>query len=401
MSIQVINRLQTNRNNSINRIENINKELEPIIRDLDSSYNIYINYGIKRDELLENIKYNNDQINALRNTKVLLKIKIDNEPINASTQINKEREIMNNELERIKEKEEEFNDKWVNIVNNAISSRDELQSIEKLLVDELAEISQSISDVLSDKKIVRRQNKSILIDNIRIKNEYNDNVDKINKRINELNNLIDRNTTRLDIVSGEMINTDANAKICIQAKKQLLSMNNQLNIIKSIYNNKILDNSNNFKSDKFNECNIKYSELLGLKLVKDAELTQTRVNMTDCDNIISGNTDELRGQYDEFARQNLVANNRMSIMTTRIMNERDKNISQYSNDLNSCDVKINEYICQNNALDGEISQLDTKFKSISTIVKKRTLLENERDKLTKYVEDLTTQLNLYGVSLPN
>lgn len=401
MSIQVINRLQTNRNNSILRIENINKELEPIIRDLDSSYNIYLNYGIKRDELLENIKYNNDQINALRNTKVLLKIKIDNEPINASEQINKEREILANELERIKEKEEEFNDNWVSIVNNAISSRDELQSIESLLVNELEEISQSISDVLNDKKIVRRQNKSILIDNIRVKNEYNDNVDKINKRINELNDLIDRNTTRLDVVTGEMINTDANAKICIQAKKQLLSMNNQLNIIKSIYNNKLSDNNNNFKNDKFNECNIKYGELLGLKCVKEAELSQTRVNMTDCDNIISGNTDELRCQYDEFARQNLAANNRMSIMITRIMNERDKNIAQYSKDLNYCDVQINDYVGQNNALDGEISQLDTKFKSISSIVKKRTLLENERDKLSKYIQDLTTQLKLYGISLPD
>ena len=401
MSQQVINRLQTNRLNSINRLENINKELEPIIKDLNSNYNIYLNYGIKRDELLEAINYYNKQINDLRNSKVLLKIKIDNEPKNASTQINKERDILANELERIKEKEEEFNDRWVKIVDNAINDKYKLKIDESNLVDELSDIVLSVSNILDDKKNVRRQNRCILIDNIRVKKEYNDNIDKLNKKICELTDMIDSNTPILDNVTWEMKNVDGNPKIRAQAKKQLQSIKNQLDIEKSKYMLILANNNNNFKSDKFNECNMKYSELLALKSVKEAELAQIRANMTDCDNIISGNTDDLREQYAEFAKQNLAANNRMSIMLSRIINERNENINKYNEEMMSCENKICEYVGQIDATQGEISQLDTKYKSIGEQVRRRTQLEDEREKLQKYIQDLTAQLNIYGISLAN
>ena len=401
MSQQVINRLQTNRLNSINRLENINKELEPIIKDLNSNYNIYLNYGIKRDELLEAINYYNKQINDLRNSKVLLKIKIDNEPKNASTQINKERDILANELERIKEKEEEFNDRWVKIVDNAINDKYKLKIDESNLVDELSDIVLSVSNILDDKKNVRRQNRCILIDNIRVKKEYNDNIDKLNKKICELTDMIDSNTPILDNVTGEMKNVDGNPKIRAQAKKQLQSIKNQLDIEKSKYMLILANNNNNFKSDKFNECNMKYSELLALKSVKEAELAQIRANMTDCDNIISGNTDDLREQYAEFAKQNLAANNRMSIMLSRIINERNENINKYNEEMMSCENKICEYVGQIDATQGEISELDTKYKSIGEQVRRRTQLEDEREKLQKYIQDLTAQLNIYGISLAN
>ena len=401
MSQQVINRLQTNRTNSISRVENINKELEPIIKDLEGNYNIYLNYGIKRDELQAAITYYYEQINSIRDSKVLFKIKLDNEPINASNNIAKEREILANELERIKEKEEEFNDNWVKVVDDAIIRREELRETESSLIDEIADIALSTSEILNDKKNIRRQNKSILIDNIRIKSEYNENMNKINNRICELNELIERNTTSLDVVTGEMVNTDANPKVCMHAKKQLISMNNQANIARSRLSEAIADNNNSFKSDKFNECNAKYADLLNLKSVKEAELARIRGDMTECDNIISGNTDALKLQYAEFAKQNLAANNRMSIMTSRLISERDNNISKYSRELVECDNRIREFNGQIADTQGEILRLDTNYKGIADLVKRRTTLESEHAKLTKYIQDLTNQLNIYGVSLPN
>ena len=194
---------------------------------------------------------------------------------------------------------------------------------------------------------------------------------------------------------------DGNPKIRAQAKKQLQSIKNQLDIEKSKYMLILANNNNNFKSDKFNECNMKYSELLALKSVKEAELAQIRANMTDCDNIISGNTDDLREQYAEFAKQNLAANNRMSIMLSRIINERNENINKYNEEMMSCENKICEYVGQIDATQGEISQLDTKYKSIGEQVRRRTQLEDEREKLQKYIQDLTAQLNIYGISLAN
>jgi hypothetical protein len=66
-----------------------------------------------------------------------------------------------------------------------------------------------------------------------------------------------------------------------------------------------------------------------------------------------------------------------------------------------CDNRIREFNGQIADTQGEILRLDTNYKGIADLVKRRTTLESELAKLTKYIQDLTNQLNIYGVSLPN
>jgi hypothetical protein len=390
------NRLVENHKNAVDRKNALLALLEPINNELDKNYNKYLNYGIKRDEYNSQIEEYNNMITEIQRMKVQTKTKLDKEPKIHADIVEKENKVLENELARIEEKVVDAKCEWCQTKAAALCDKElhikQLDSIN----ENLCNIEASMKVIMDARRNSRYANKESLLAHTKIKSEIAERIKDIDARIAKTQEVIDNNTTKVDIVSGETINPTPNLRVLATANKQLNALNNLRSRLINETQTRLYDSVASFRDSEYKSNIENYkkhqSDIANHKVYIEA----TTQKICDIDELVANEPNILQCHINNFAADRERAHQRHNIMMTRADNNLRTNIAKFKQDLLDADANIIQYKDNIIAIKQKIADLEKNNIAIANMVKSKENYDVELQKIQKYIADLEIHLNSYG-----